>query len=74
MTDSQLIIDNYATLWNYSKNSLPGDKLGQSVGIKQNDTWIAALTRTVNAELVTTDGDFNHLHQKWLTVHKYPNE
>ena len=72
--EDENLIDNYATLWNYSKNNLPGDKLGQSIGINQNDVWIAALTRTVNAELVTTDNDFDHLNHKWLTVHQYPNE
>jgi predicted nucleic acid-binding protein len=72
--EDENLIDNYATLWNYSKNNLPGDKLGHAVGINQNDAWIAALTRTVNAELVTTDNDFDHLNHKWVTVHQYPNE
>lgn len=61
----------YATLWNYSKNALPGDKLGRSIGIGQNDVWIAALARTAKAELLTTDGDFEHLNDKWITVHKF---
>ncbi len=61
----------YATIWNYSKNALPSDKLGKSVGIGQNDVWIAALARTAGAELVTTDGDFDHLHGKWVNVHKF---
>lgn len=60
--DDQLM-NAYATLWNYSKNALPGDKLGKSIGIGQNDVWIAAL--------VTTDGDFDHLNGKWITVHKF---
>lgn len=68
--DDQLM-NAYATLWNYSKNALPGDKLGKSIGIGQNDVWIAALSHTAKAALVTTDGDFDHLNGKWITVHKF---
>lgn len=68
--DDQLM-KAYATLWNYSKNALPEDKLGQSIGIGQNDVWIAALAKTAKAELVTTDDDFDHLNAKWITVHKF---
>lgn len=68
--DDQLM-NAYATLWNYSKNALPGDKLGKSIGIGQNDVWIAALAHTAKAALVTTDGDFDHLNGKWITVHKF---
>ena len=68
------LMNAYATLWNYSKNALPGNKLGHSVGIGQNDIWIAALARTAKAELVTTDGDFSHLNKKWITVHTFTTE
>lgn len=68
--DDQLM-NAYATLWNYSKNALPDDKLGKSIGIGQNDVWIAALAHTAKAALVTTDGDFDHLNGKWITVHKF---
>lgn len=68
--DDQLM-NAYATLWNYSKNALPGDKLGKSIGIGQNDVWIATLAHTAKAALVTTDGDFDHLNGKWITVHKF---
>lgn len=68
--DDQLM-NAYATLWNYSKNALPSDKLGKSIGIGQNDVWIAALAHTAKAALVTTDGDFDHLNGKWITVHKF---
>ena len=68
--DDQLM-HAYATLWNYSKNALPGDKLGKSIGIGQNDVWIVALAHTTRAALVTTDGDFDHLNEKWITVHKF---
>jgi len=69
-TDYQLM-QSYATLWNYSKNALAGNKLGRSIGIGQNDVWIAALAKTAKAELVTTDSDFDHLNGQWITVHKF---
>jgi predicted nucleic acid-binding protein len=69
--EDEQLMKSYATLWNYSKNNLPGDKLGKSIGIGQNDVWIAALAKTANADLVTIDGDFEHLNNKWLTVHKF---
>lgn len=69
-TDYQLM-QSYATLWNYSKNALAGNKLGRSIGIGQNDVWIAALAKTAKAELVTTDSDFDHLNGQWIMVHKF---
>ena len=49
----------------------PGHKLGKPIGIGQNDVWIAALAKTANAELVTIDGDFEHLNNTWINVHKF---
>lgn len=37
----------------------------------KNDLWIAATAYVLQAELITTDGDFDHLHGKWITVHKF---
>ena len=64
--EDEELMKSYATLLNYSKNSLPGNKLGKSIGIGQNDVWITALAKTANAELVTIDGDFEHLNNKWI--------
>jgi len=69
--EDEKLMKSYATLWNYSKNSLPDQKLGKSIGIGQNDVWIAALAKTANAELVTSDSDFEHLNNTWITVHKF---
>jgi len=33
----------------------------------KNDVWIAATTRVTKATLLTTDGDFDHLHPTHLT-------
>ncbi len=32
--------------------------------------WIAATAKVADAILLTTDGDFDHLHPKFLTRHK----
>jgi tRNA(fMet)-specific endonuclease VapC len=61
----------YATLSNYSRNCLPEKQLGRSVSIGQNDLWIAAVAKVAKAELITADGDFDHLDGSWLAVHKY---
>ena len=66
-----LLMETYATLWNYSKNALPENKTGQSIGIGQNDVWIAATAKVADAALVTTNGDFDHLNGNWIRVFKY---
>ncbi|MDN5203316.1 hypothetical protein QQ008_18155 [Fulvivirgaceae bacterium BMA10] len=37
----------------------------------KNDLWIAATAFVAKAELITMDGDFDHLNGEFLTVHKY---
>jgi tRNA(fMet)-specific endonuclease VapC len=34
----------------------------------KNDIWIAATASVLNAVLLTTDNDFDHLHDEFLTV------
>jgi predicted nucleic acid-binding protein len=36
----------------------------------KNDLWIAALTAYIDAELLTTDKDFDHLNNVFFTVHR----
>jgi tRNA(fMet)-specific endonuclease VapC len=62
------LMQAYATLWNYSKNALPGKPLGKSIGIGQNDVWIAATALAANAVLVSTDNDFSHFENSFLTI------
>jgi tRNA(fMet)-specific endonuclease VapC len=62
------LMQAYATLWNYSKNALPDNPFGKSIGIGQNDVWIAATALAANAVLVSTDNDFNHLENSFLTI------
>jgi len=65
------LIKAYATIWNYSKNALPGKPLGKSTGIQHNDVWIAATAKAANAILVTTDRDFDHLNKTFIAVLKF---
>ncbi len=36
----------------------------------KNDFWIAALATILNLELITTDADFDHLHNVFFPVRK----
>jgi tRNA(fMet)-specific endonuclease VapC len=36
----------------------------------KNDLWIAATTSVLDAILLTTDNDFDHLHNEFLQVAK----
>lgn len=37
----------------------------------KNDLWIAATAYALEADLLTTDDDFDHLNHNWITVHKF---
>ena len=66
------LIDAYAKIDAFSQGNLQGEPLGMSArNMGKNDLWIAATAHVANAELVTTDGDFDHLNGKWITVHKF---
>lgn len=38
-----------------------------AITMKQNDLWIAATANATGATLVSTDNDFKHLNEIWLT-------
>jgi predicted nucleic acid-binding protein len=65
------LLDAYAEIDSYSKNKLPGSSLGRSITMGKNDLWIAATAKVSNATLITIDGDFDHLNEKYITVKKY---
>jgi tRNA(fMet)-specific endonuclease VapC len=69
--DSDLLTA-YAEIDAYSKGKLHGNSLGTSaIKMGKNDIWIAATAKVANATLLTTDGDFDHLHGKFAQVKKY---
>jgi tRNA(fMet)-specific endonuclease VapC len=58
---SQPVIDAYVEL-DYASHKHPGG--ARNMG--KNDLWIAATARAAQATLITTDGDFDHLHPHLL--------
>lgn len=70
-SDHQLI-KAYYTIDAYSQGNLSEKPLnGSAKNMGKNDLWIAATAHVASAELVTMDGDFDHLHSEFITVHKY---
>ncbi len=66
------LLKSYAEIDAYSKGKLPHNPLGSSaIKMGKNDLWIAATAKVANAILLTTDGDFDHLHGKFIQVKKY---
>ncbi len=63
------IIDKYAEIDAFSQNKLPENPLGSSPrNMGKNDIWIAATAAVLNAKLLTTDKDFQHLINKLVDV------
>jgi tRNA(fMet)-specific endonuclease VapC len=65
------ITDTYAQIDAYSQgkltsNSLPKGMSARNMG--KNDLWIAATAQILEATLVTTDKDFDHLNDVLLNV------
>jgi predicted nucleic acid-binding protein len=61
--DTEEILHAYAVIDAYSQ------KVGNAMG--ENDVWIAAVAHVTRARLLTTDKDFDHLHQgvRIMTYH-----
>lgn len=70
------IIDRYAEIDAFSQNKLPDRPLGNSDrNMGKNDVWIAATASVIDATLLTTDADFDHLHDEFLSrVYIDPDE
>lgn len=69
------LIESYVSIDAFSqgKTSAPnGQMLGNSSrNMGKNDLWIAATAHVLNAVLLTTDNDFDHLHQIFFEVKKF---
>ncbi len=64
------VIDAYAKIDAYSQGKLSGQPLPPGMSARnmgKNDLWIAATAHVINATLVTTDADFNHLDGKFIS-------
>ena len=65
------ILNQYAEIDAFSQGALSENPLGTSArNMGKNDLWIAATTVVAEAALMTSDGDFDHLHDKLLEVIK----
>jgi predicted nucleic acid-binding protein len=68
---SDQIIRKYAEIDSYSQGKNPSMPLPSGVTARnmgKNDLWIAATGSVLNAILLTTDGDFNHLNNVFLEI------
>lgn len=67
-----IIDDRYAEIDTFSQNKLPGQPLGLTPrNMGKNDLWIVATASVLGAKLLTTDGDFNHLHGVFLDLKQF---
>jgi tRNA(fMet)-specific endonuclease VapC len=63
------IINRYAEIDAYSQGKLKGRLLtGSARNMGKNDLWIAATASVLDATLLTTDKDFDHLNNAFLNV------
>jgi len=70
--DNKDFIRNYGTIDAYSQGKLKNKPLPvgmSSRNMGKNDLWIAATALSIQATLITTDKDFDHLHQVFVQVH-----
>jgi tRNA(fMet)-specific endonuclease VapC len=63
------IINRYAEIDAFSQNKLKNRPLNNSArNMGKNDLWIAATASVLDATLLTTDKDFDHLNNEFLNV------
>ena len=65
----EMVLERYAEIDAFSQGRLEEKPLtGSSRNMGKNDLWIAATASILNATLITTDKDFQHLHTHFLEV------
>jgi len=65
----QTIIGKYGDIDAFSQGKLEGRPLNTSSrNMGKNDLWIAATASVYKMSLATTDKDFQHLHDRFLTL------
>lgn len=70
----QLLLDAYSDIDAFSKRKKVDKKgtllAGSAKMMGKNDLWIAATAMALDIPLITTDGDFDHLHDTMINVIK----
>lgn len=67
----QSIIRRYAEIDAFSQGKLPGKPPAFTArNMGKNDLWIAATASVLGVNLLTTDGDFDHLNGVFLDLNK----
>ena len=67
--NSEDVLERYAEIDAFSQGKLAGTKSEfSSRNMGKNDLWIAATASVLQAELFTTDRDFEHLSDKYLKL------
>lgn len=65
------VIDAYAQIDAYSQGKLTNNPLPKALSARnmgKNDLWIAATAHVINANLVYTDNDFQHLNGNYINL------
>ena len=66
------LIEAYSVIDAFSQGILEDKPLNTTArNMGKNDLWIAATAFVAKADLVTMDGDFDHLHKEFITIHKF---
>ena len=69
--NSEDTLNRYAEIDAFSQGRLDGKKSNFTArNMGKNDIWIAATASVLEATLLATDNDFNHLHDEFLAVAK----
>ena len=69
--NAENILNRYAEIDAFSQGRLDGKTSNFTArNMGKNDLWIAATASVLDATLLTTDSDFNHLHNEFLQVAK----
>ena len=67
--EGEPLMEHYADIDAFSQSNHPTMRLsGSARKMSKNDLWIAATTPIFDGTLLTTDGDFNHLHNVFFKV------
>ncbi len=62
------ILQTYAKIDAFSQGKLVRDNKFTARNMGKNDLWIAATAATLNAVLLTTDKDFDHLQETFIRL------